>query len=351
MARYIAFSRSARKLFRVLSWCALLALVSSETAAQNSIVLVGTGSSVPAPLYNEWADQFNRQSYSVKVRYLTVGTDESIDRILNGSGDFGGGDRTISEAELKGSKTALLELPMVVIGIVAVYNLPNLNAELNLTAPTLANIFLGKVQNWSDPRILKFNPGVRLPNLPISVIHRTPGKGSSLIFSEYLSKVSPEFQAKVGRSTSPRWPVGRAAERSEDLIELVKTVPGAIGYAELNWTEKSGLAMARIRNPGGEFVKATPKSLATAAAASEGKLTADFRVSLTNGGGANSYPITSYTWLYVPMKPADAVRAQALVTFLKWALSTGQEIATARGYVALPSEVLSRVQSKLASIK
>lgn len=213
MAAYIPFSRSARKLC-VVCGCALLALVSSEISAQNSIMLVGTGSSLPAPLYNEWADEFNRQSYSVKVRYLTVGTGESIDRILSGNGDFGGGDTTIPEAELKHSKASLLELPMVVIGIVAIYNLPGLDAEINLTGPTLANILLGKIQNWSDPEILKSNPDVRLPNLPISLVHRTTGKGSSYILSDYLSKVSREFQSKVGRSTSPKWPVGRAAARS-----------------------------------------------------------------------------------------------------------------------------------------
>jgi phosphate transport system substrate-binding protein len=182
-------------------------------------------------------------------------------------------------------------------------------------------------------------------------LHRSEGKGSSYIFSDFLSKVSPAFQAKIGRSVSPKWPVGDSLKRTEDLLDAVRATYGAIGYTELNWAEKSGLAVARIRNAAGEFVQPSMKSIAEAASALSGKMTDDFRVSLTNAPGKNSYPISSFTWLYVPAVAPDAQRGRAVAGYLKWVFSSGQELASAQGYATLPPAVLSKVQAKAAAIR
>jgi phosphate transport system substrate-binding protein len=342
-----------RKALTFLAFSFLNLLLAAQGLAQDrGVMLVGTGSSLPAPLYHAWGAEFSRQQKAVRMRYLPIGTGESIHKISNGTGDFGGGDAPIPEEELKkASALSLVEFPMILIGIVAVYNVPGPKEHIKLTGPALADIFLGKIKKWNDPQIAKTNPGVDLPPLAISVVHRTAGKGSNYIFAEYLSKVSREFQNKIGRGTSPKWPVGVAASHSEELIERVKTTPGAIGYTELNWALKSGLPTAQIRNADGVFVTASPETIAAAASGSEHKMTEDFRISLTNGPGKESYPISSFTWIYVPAKSTDPARTSAVVAFLNWALTNGQEFALTKGYATLPPRVAAKVRAKVATLQ
>lgn len=330
---------------------ALCFLISGHLAAQNSVMLVGTGSSLPAPLYNAWTDSFSRQHAHIHVRYLPVGTSESVHKIITGIGDFGGGDAPIPEETLIKSKVSLVELPTVLIGIVVVYHVSGVPSNIKLTGPALADIFLGKIKKWNDPQIVKTNPGVKFPPLVISVVHRTDGKGSNYIFSDYLSKISRDFESKAGRGTSPKCPVGTAASRSEEMVDRVKKTPGAIGYTEHNWAVTSGLAMAQIRNASGEFVSASPKTIAEAATANENEMTEDFRISLTNAAGKLSYPISSFTWLYVPAKGPDPSRTKALISFLDWALTNGQELAAAKGYAALPAGVAAKVRLKISTLQ
>ena len=321
-----------------------------HSSAQASITLVATGSSLPEPLYVLWAEEYHKQHPEIQIRYLPEGTGESIDRILSGSGDLGGGDAPIPEKQLKDAAHAVFELPSLLVGIAIIYNVPGAPAGIRLTGPMLANIYLGKTTSWNDPELAKLNPAVKLPALPIRVMHRTEGKGSSYIFSDFLSKVSSEFQIKVGRSVSPKWRVGESFGRTQDLLDRVQKTSGAIGYTELNWAEKSGLPVARIRNTAGEFIQPSVKSIAAAASALAGKMTEDFRVSLTNAPGKESYPISSFTWLYVPVAAPDAQRGRALVEYLKWVFSRGQEIARAQGYATLPASVLAKVQAKAATL-
>lgn len=347
--------RTTLRLLRAMgaagSLAVLLLSLGGAARAQQSVVLVGSGSSLPEPLYLLWNDEFHKQNEAILVRYLPVGTGESANRILNGTGDFGGGDAPIPEKQLKAAGNPIVELPSVLIGIVVAYNLPGLPAELKLSGPVAADIYLGKITSWDDPEITKLNPGVKLPGVSIVVLHRTEGKGSSYIFSDYLSKVSPEFQTKVGRSSSPKWPVGQAIGRTQDMLEKVKATPGAIGYTELNWAVTSGLRIARIRNAAGEYVKASQESIAAAATSLEGKMTEDFRVSLTNAPGKDSYPISSFTWLYVPAKAKDTARGHALVDYLSWIYTSGQGIAARRGYAPLPPPVLRKVRARAATIR
>jgi phosphate transport system substrate-binding protein len=282
---------------------------------------------------------------------MATGTAESARNILAGSGDLGGGDAPIPEAQLRAAGQSILELPAVLIGIVVIYELPDVKGELRLTGPVLASIFLGKIKSWNDPAIAKLNPDMRLPELLIQVLHRNEGKGSNYILSDYLAKVSPEFLAVAGRGESPKWPVGQGFQRSQDLVAKLRGTPGAIGYTELNLAAGSAVRMASIKNAAGEFVKPSTKSIAAAASASGSKMSEDFRVSLTNAPGKESYPISSFTWLYVPVAAKDPVRGSTVAGYLKWVYTSGQKIAQEKGYAILPSEVLEKVVAKSATIR
>jgi len=306
---------------------------------------------MPEPLYKSWADEFHVQQPSTDIRYMAVGTAESARNILAGSGDFGGGDAPIPEVQLRASGKSILELPAVLIGIVIIYELPDVKGELKLTGPVLANIFLGKIKSWNDPAIAKLNPDMKLPELPIQVLHRNDGKGSNYILSDYLAKVSPEFLSTAGRSESPKWPVGQAFQRSQDLVAKLRGTPGAIGYTELNIAASSAVRIASIKNAAGEFVKPSAKSIAAAATASGSKMNNDFRVSLTNAPGKESYSISSFTWLYVPAVAKDPGRGSSVASYLKWVYTSGQKIAQEKGYAILPSEVLEKVMAKAASVR
>jgi phosphate transport system substrate-binding protein len=236
----------------------------------------------------------------------------------------------------------------VLIGIVIVYNLPNVSGDLRLSGPVVAEIFLGKIKMWNDPAIAKLNPEMKLPGQPIQVIHRTEGKGSNYILSDYLCKVSPDFLAKAGRGESPNWPVGASAARSQDMSDRVRATPFAIGYSELNLAERASLRIARIKNSANEFVKPTEKTFANAAL--EVKISDDFRASLTNAPGMESYPITSFTWFYVPAKAKDPSRGRAVAAYLKWIYADGQQVAQNQGYATLPKELLAKVSASAATI-
>jgi phosphate transport system substrate-binding protein len=344
-------NRRARLSARLL--CLPLAMLLSSIfltgRAQNSITLVATGSSLPEPLYVAWGDAYHARHPETQVRYLPEGTAESARKILAGIGDLGGGDAPAPENELKRAAVPVLELPTVLIGIAIVYNLPNTIGELRLTGPLVADIFLGKVKSWSDPAIVRLNPTIKLPPEPIQVIHRTDGKGANYILSDFLCKVSPEFLAKAGRGESPKWPVGASAARSQDMADKVRATSWSIGYTEANLAQTASLRMARIRNAAGEFVPPTMKSISTAV--SESKMRDDFRVSLTNAPGKDSYPITSFTWLYIPAKAKDPERGRALVEYLRWLYGDGQNVARDRGYATLPNDLLVKVAASLSRIQ
>jgi len=341
-------TRSCKFFTVFLSWT-LFHLAAAR--GQERIVLVETGSSMPEPLYKSWIDEFHQQQPSTDIRYMASGTAESVRNILAGSGDFGGGDAPIPETLLRAAGRPILELPAVLIGIVIIYELPDAKGELKLTGPVLANIFLGKIRSWNDPTIAKLNPDMKLPELPIQVLHRNEGKGSNYILSGYLAKVSPEFFATAGRGESPKWPVGQGFQRSQDLVAKLRGTPGAIGYTELNLAAGSAVRIASIRNAAGEFVKPSAKSIAAAATASGSKMNNDFRVSLTNALGKESYPISSFTWFYVPAVAKEPGRGNMVASYLKWVYTSGQKIAQEKGYAILPPEVLEKAVAKAATVR
>jgi phosphate transport system substrate-binding protein len=336
---------------RMVSALSALCLIAAIPGgfAQAPIALVATGSSLPEPLYQAWGDEYHKLHAAVQLRYLPEGTGDSALKILSGVGDLGGGDAPVLDKQLKDAPVSILQLPSVLIGIAIVYNIPDTPGDLRLSGPALADIFLGKVKAWNDPAIAKLNPEMKLPAKPIQVMHRTGGKGSNYILADYLAKVSPEFLAKVGRGESPKWPVGGSAARSQDMSDKVRATPGSIGYAEVQLAQRASLRIARIKNAAGEFVKPTEKTIAIAA--SEAKIVDDFRVSLTNGAGKESYPISSFTWFYVPAKAKDADRGRAVADYLGWVYTDGQRIAQDQGYATLPHELLAKVAARAATVR
>jgi phosphate transport system substrate-binding protein len=316
---------------------------------QNTVVLVGSGSSVPAPLYNRWAQEFGKRSAAIQMRYLPVGTSEGIKQIAHGVGDFGAGESQLAEHERKDGN--LIELPAVLIAIVPIYNLPEVHQELRFSGEVLAAIFLGDVKMWNASQIAKLNPDVALPSLPIQVFNRPAGKGSNYVFTDFLSKSSARFRAQVGITPSPKWPVGEPAERSADMADKVKNTPGAIGYVEYQYAMKASIPQAAVANAAGKFVKASTETIAAACEAAEAPQWSKFAASLTNAGGANSYPITSFTMIYLRTSPSDAARSAALADFLDWMYTDGQRFAVQEGYAALPTPLLASVRKKVKALQ
>ena len=324
-------------------------LLVSPVGAQEKISLVGSGSNVPSSLYAAWSTQFNGKNAAVQVRYLSMSTMDGIQNVSKGTGDFAAGEIPLSEEQMHGSKVTLIQIPSVLVGLVPIYNLTG-QPQLRLSGKVLAQIFLGTIKNWRDPAIAKLNPGVSLPDLSIKVVHRSGGKGSNYIFSEYLSKSDAEWKSKIGTSPSPAWPVGEEANRGEDMVAKVAATMGAIGYVELNFARHSELGYAEVENAAGNFARATPESLTASCAAMEKSIKEDFRVSLTNGPGKDSYPIASFTWLYVPVSGLAPERSRALKQFLEWALGDGQEVAKSMGYATLPAGVLEKARAKVKTV-
>ena len=323
-----------------------LALGSSPARAQRT-VLVGSGSTVPAPLYTAWGAEYAKQNPQVQLRFVPVGTEEGIKEVSHGSGDFAAGEMPLSEKQR--SDEGLTELPAAIIGIVPVYNVPRVH-ELRLSGEVLADIYLGAVKNWNAPQIAKLNPGVDLPDLEIKIINRPAGKGSNYVFTDFLSKSSAKFRSQIGVSLSPKWPLGEPAERSADMANRVKAESGSIGYVEYQYAAKAGISQALLLNASGKYVKASSQSLLAACESVEAPGWHSLAASLINARGADAYPMTSFTWMYLP-KSADSARAESVNSFLTWIYSDGQRIADEQGYTPLPSQLLAEVRKKLTTLR
>jgi phosphate transport system substrate-binding protein len=322
---------------------------SSPVRAQSTIVLVGSGSSVPAPLYSRWTQEYGKRNANIQLRYVPIGTSEGIREISRGASDFGAGEAQLTEKERKDSN--LIELPVVLIAIVPVYNLPDVHQEIRLSGEVLAEIFLGDIKMWNAPQIEKLNPDITLPSLAIQVINRPAGKGSNYVFTDFLSKVSSKFHTQVGVSPSPKWPVGQPAERSSDMADKVKSIPGSIGYVEYQYALKSNLSQAAVLNSAGKFVKASMDSIVAACDAVEEPKWNSFSASLANAPGADSFPIASFTWIYLRTSSTDSVRAAGMSDLLDWIYTDGQRSAVQEGYSALPAPLLTAVRKKAKTMQ
>ena len=329
---------------------AIVALSAIGKAAVAATLVNGAGATFPYPLYSKWFSEYAKIDPSVKFNYQSIGSGGGIKQITAQTVDFGATDKFLTDAELKAAPGKLLHIPTVLGAVVVTYNLPGVATGLKLSSEVVADIFLGKVTKWNDPRIAADNPGIKLPAQPIIVVHRSDGSGTTSIFTDYLSSVSPQWAAKVGKGASVKWPVGLGGKGNEGVAGQIKTIKNAIGYVELAYAVENKLTFASIKNKSGAFVAPSIAST-TAAAAAAKNIPADFRVSLVNQPGKNAYPIVGLTWLLAYERQKDPVKGKKLVEFLNWSLRKGQKMAAPLLYAPLPPEIVRNVEKTIQQIR
>lgn len=329
----------------------LASLVGAASApAQTS--LTGAGATFPNPIYTKWFDAYNKKT-GVQVNYQSIGSGGGIRQFTEGTVDFGASDGPMNDDQIAAVQGKVLHVPTVLGAVVLTYNLPELGAtKLKFDGPTIAEIYLGHITRWNDKQIAKLNPGVKLPTGDIIVVHRSDGSGTSYIFTDYLSKVSPDWQEKVGKATSVNWPVGLGGKGNEGVTQQVKQTEGAIGYVELIYALSNNLAYATVKSPAGDFVDASLASVTAAAASAKFPKNTDFRVSITNAPGKGAYPISSFTWLLVRPDMPNEAKAKAVRDFLQWMISSeAQQMASELKYAPLPEEVVKLIEARLPTLK
>ena len=330
---------------------ALIALAIGSVASAQRIQISGAGATFPYPIYSKWFAEYNRMHPNVEINYQSIGSGGGIRQLSAGTVFFGASDGPMTNDQIYAAGFPVLHLPTVLGGVVPVYNIPGVDAELRFTGPVLANIFLGRITKWNDAAIKAVNPSVNLPNDDITVVHRSDGSGTTYIWVDYLSKISAEFRKSVGVATSVNWPAGVGGKGNEGVAGLVKQTPGAIGYVELIYALQSKIAYGAVQNQSGQFVRASTETVSNAATGAAKAMPRDFRVSITNAPGHNVYPISSFTWLLFNERPSDRVKSRTMVDFVKWALTDGQRFAAELGYAPLPKEVVALEMQALSRIK
>jgi phosphate transport system substrate-binding protein len=331
---------------RIALLLAALALA-VPTIAQTT--LNGAGASFPNPIYSKWFSEYNKLHSDVQINYQSLGSGAGIRQVLSGTVDFGASDSPMSDEQLAQSKTKILHIPTVLGAVVPAYNVPGISGEIKFTPEALAGIFLGKIQNWNDPAITKANPGVNFPNQQIIVIYRAEGSGTTFIFTDYLSKVSQDWNNTVGKGASVKWPLGMAGKGNEGVAGQIRQLQGSIGYVELIYAAENKITYGSVKNAAGNFVKASLDGV-TEAAASVKTMPADFRVSITNAPGKTAYPISSFTWLLIPAQAKDAKKGKIMADFLEWMLTDGQKMTSQLSYAPLPPSVVEKVKAALKQI-
>jgi phosphate transport system substrate-binding protein len=321
----------------------------SASLPQPSTILQGAGATFPYPVYAKWFTNYRRENPNLEIAYQPVGSEAGVRKLLDGAVDFAASDSPEAVRQLAPAEEGrYLLFPSVVGAVVPIVNLPGFAGDVAFTPESLAGIYLGKIRKWNDPVLRQANPGLRLPDLDIVVVHRAEGSGTSYAFTDYLSKTSSEWKAQVGAGLEPHWPIGRPAAGNDGVAKLVKELGGSIGYVEFIYALQNHLSFGRVRNRNGEFVAASLEGIAAASRSVE--IGDDFKASIVNAPGAGAYPIASFTWLVVPAHVADEGKRNALAGFLKWMLGPGQTQAAALGYLALPRELVSREEIAIARI-
>jgi phosphate transport system substrate-binding protein len=310
--------------------------------------LTGAGATFPNPIYTKWFDAYARQT-GVRINYQSIGSGGGIRQFTQGTVDFGASDAPMTYEQLAAVKGNVEHVPTVLGAVVATYNLPSIGkTALRLDGSTLAEIFLGRITRWSDRRIAALNPGVKLPNQDIIVVHRSDGSGTTFIFTDYLSKISPVWKGKVGKATSVQWPIGLGGKGNEGVTQQVKQTEGSIGYVELIYAVSNGLPYGWIKNADGAFVEPTLKSVSAAAAGANLGPATDFRVSITNPPGRESYPIASFTWLLIKKEEGDSAKGRLIRNFIDWMLRPeAQRMAADLHYAPLPVPVIELLQKRV----
>jgi len=330
----------------------IIVLVDSPSAAPvpAPLLINAAGATFPYPIYSKWFTDYNRIHPDIQINYQSIGSGGGIRQLQAGTVDFGASDPPMTDEEMQQAKVPVLHFPTVLGAVVPTYNLEGVSQALNFSGETLSDIFLGKITKWNDPAVASANKGVKLPATDIVIVHRSDGSGTSYVWTDYLSKVSKEWETKVGRGKSVNWPVGLGGKGNEGVAGLVKQTPGAIGYVELIYAVQNQLSYGQVKNSTGAFIKADLASVTAAAASEAKKIPEDFRVSITNAQGKAAYPICSFTYLLIPSKIDDAAKKQAIKDFLHWMLTEGQKDAEGLSYARLPKDVVSREMKAIGQI-
>jgi len=312
--------------------------------------LQGAGATFPYPLYSKWVAEYQKANPKVRINYQSIGSGGGIRQIIEKTVDFGASDAPMTDAELAKAPGQLVHIPTTLGAVVLAYNLADVKSGLKLTPDVVAGIFLGDIKTWDDPKIAKDNPDLKLPKDPITVATRSDGSGTTAVFTDYLSKISPAWKEKVGAGKSVKFPVGLGAKGNEGVAGQVKTTPGTIGYIELAYAKQTGATYAFVQNAAGKFVEPSLAGISAAAAGVSKEMPDDFRVSIANAPGDASYPIASFTYILVYADAADAAKAKAVAGFLWWAIHDGQKLASDLFYAPLPPEVVAKEEAKLKTL-
>jgi len=329
----------------LLCVCALLAVPALAQTKLN-----GAGATFPNPIYSKWFSEYHKLHPDIEINYQSIGSGGGIRQVIAGTVDFGASDGPMTDDQLKEAKMKILHFPTVLGADVPAYNIPGVNAELKFTPDALAGIFLGKITKWNDKALTGPNPGVSLPDRDIIVVHRSDGSGTTYIWTDYLSKISPEWQSQAGKGTSVKWPVGLGGKGNEGVAGSIRQLQGSIGYVELIYAVQNNISYGSVKNAAGNFVKASLESV-TAAAASAPKMPADFRISITNPPGKDAYPISSFTWLLIPAQAKDASHSKILADFLNWMVTDGQRMTSALSYAPLPEGVVEKEKEAIKQVR
>jgi len=328
-----------------------VAAVAGATLTAQTVQINGAGATFPDPIYQKWFAEYNKMHPTVQINYQAIGSGGGIKQVSSRTVFFGATDGPMTPDQLQAAPSKILHFPTVLGGVVPIYSIPGVTAELNFTGPLLADIFLGKITKWNDPAIAKVNAGVTLPNTDIVVVHRSDGSGTTYIFMDFLAKVSAEWKSKVGVNTAVNWPTGVGGKGSDGVTGQVKQTPGALGYVELTYALANKISFGSVQNSAGKFVRASTETVTAAADAAAKQMPADFRVSITNPPGDSVYPVSSFTWLLLYEDAPDKNRARTMVEFMKWALTDGQKFAPQMGYAPLPKAVVDLEMKALDRIK
>ncbi len=333
-----------------LKWIAAVATlaVASVAGAQN---INAAGATFPNPIYNRWFTEYAQAHPSVHINYQPIGSGGGIRQVSEGTVDFGASDMPVPDDMIQSAKVKFMHIPTVLGAVVPVYNIPGVSNKLNFSGDVIAAIYLGEIKNWNDARIAKENPGVNLPAKAILPVYRSDGSGTTFIFTDFLSKVSPEWASKVGKNTSVKWPIGIGQKGNEGVAGMVRQVPYSFGYVELIYALQNKMEYGAVKNAAGKYLLATPAGVTAAAAAAAKTMPADYRVSITNAPGAESYPISSFTYLLIPRQFADPAKGAAVKGFLEWMLDHGESEAMSMYYAPLPTQVQTMVRHTISTIK
>jgi len=331
---------------------AALLLATVAACSSETVFLTGAGATFPNIIYQRWVIDYNAIHPNVQMNYQSIGSGGGIRQFSDGTVDFGGTDAPMSDSAIAALNSNVLHVPTVLGADVLVYNLPEVTTTLRFTQDVVADMFLGRITRWNDARLRAINPDVTLPDQPIVIVYRSDGSGTTYIWTDYLSKVSPEWTERVGRGTSVNWPVGIGGRGNEGVAGTVRQTPGAAGYVELGYALINNMPAGVIRNRAGNFIEPTIPAVTAAAAGAMSTMgpETDFRVSITDPEGADAYPVASFTWLLLHREYADEPRARALVDFVWWALTEGQTVAPELGYAPLPSQMQPWIADRLAAI-